>query len=395
MNKTLRIVIVLVLALVVGGGIWKSMSDHKAEQALVQPQADATPLQRVAPAPVQRADGSQLAAEPTPRPRSDTSLPAKAAGGATYKTIVETGVVRVSVQSPSKPFFSIENGQPVGFNYDFLKAIFAQPEFAQNGPVKLDVDHAVDTYPAVPEALLKGNYRGGPTVDIAIDGLTFSDDDLNGVVYSIPYVQDFGYALITAESSGIKGLDDVAGKTIGILKGDPDVKAYAEHQFPGATLIELSDAAINGKRVWIDHFIKGGQVDAIVYDYPFAVAEIAGTNLRFAVSKLPGSDIKYKIGVRKADTQLLENLNAAIRKVTATSEYSDLIKKYFMSANVAQARAASGAELVYVVKAGDTLSMIAVTTLGNKMRYGEIEARNNLPNPNLIQVGQKLVIPKA
>ena len=28
-------------------------------------------------------------------------------------------------------------------------------------------------------------------------------------------------------------------------------------------------------------------------------------------------------------------------------------------------------------------------------RYAEIEARNNLPNPDLIQVGQKLVIPKA
>ncbi|MDZ7921354.1 LysM peptidoglycan-binding domain-containing protein [Rhodoferax sp.] len=51
-------------------------------------------------------------------------------------------------------------------------------------------------------------------------------------------------------------------------------------------------------------------------------------------------------------------------------------------------------EIVYAVKVGDTLSKIAAAQLGNSQRYTEIETRNNLPNPNLIQVGQKLVVPK-
>jgi nucleoid-associated protein YgaU len=44
---------------------------------------------------------------------------------------------------------------------------------------------------------------------------------------------------------------------------------------------------------------------------------------------------------------------------------------------------------------GDTLSTIAQTQLGDKLRYPEIQSRNNLANPNFISVGQKLVIPKA
>ena len=37
---------------------------------------------------------------------------------------------------------------------------------------------------------------------------------------------------------------------------------------------------------------------------------------------------------------------------------------------------------------------VAQKTLGNKLLYTLIESRNNLPNPNLIEIGQKLVIPK-
>lgn len=313
-----------------------------------------------------------------------------------YQSITEKGVVRVSVQSPSKPFYYVENGVRKGFNYEFLKVLFAQSEFTQkHQQIVLDTDHAVDTYPLVPKALLQNDNRGNPVVDIAIDGLTFSDDDLPGVVYSIPYIDDFGYALITSSRSSVKSSADLNGLTIGVLQGDPDVKAYVTRQFPGSKIVELSDASVNGERSWINNFIKGGKVDAIVYDYPFGVAEIAGTDLKFAVSKLPNSDVKYKIGVRKSDTQLLEIINIAIRKAKESPDYIILLRKYFMSNKIAQVRSAVGNETIYIVKKGDTLSTIASTLMGNKMRYAEIESRNNLPNPNLILVGQKLVIPKG
>lgn len=212
-------------------------------------------------------------------------------------------------------------------------------------------------------------------------------------MYSVPYVKDFGYSLVAAKTSTIKSIADLRGKRVGILKGDPDVKDFAQATLDGVTLVELSDAAVDGQRSWIYNAINSGKVEAVIYDYPFAVAEIDGTNLQFAIAKMRGSDIRYKIGLRSEDKDLMMAINSAISKVTTTNEYNELLKKYFMSSKVT-ARTATSGENVYVVKQGDTLSTIATALLGNRMRYVEIETRNNLPNPNLISVGQKLVIPR-
>jgi ABC-type amino acid transport substrate-binding protein len=324
---------------------------------------------------------------------SSTKLdtPEKAApvqSGGTLANILASGVVRVSVQNPSKPFYYQDNrGIAKGFNVDFMKALFAQSEFGSR-EIKLDTAHEVDAYEKVPQQLLQGT-----AVDIAIDGLTFNDDDLKGVAYSIPYVKDFGYALIAQNNSSVTSVDSANGKTIGVLKGDPDAMAFAKRTFPKSRLVELSDKAdANGK--WIVGYIDSHQVDAVIYDYPFAVAELEGTDLQFVSPKIAGSNIEYKIGVRAGDKDLLAALNSAIRKVTASDAYPEMLKAYFMSNKVAAVRSAKGNETVYVVVRGDTLSTIAQTHLGDKMRYPEIQSRNNLANPNFIAVGQKLVIPK-
>ncbi|GAA5447398.1 BON domain-containing protein [Deinococcus depolymerans] len=50
-------------------------------------------------------------------------------------------------------------------------------------------------------------------------------------------------------------------------------------------------------------------------------------------------------------------------------------------------------DTVYTVKAGDTLSGIAQKYYGDAMEYKKIAHYNNISNPDLIQVGQKIRIP--
>jgi ABC-type amino acid transport substrate-binding protein len=218
------------------------------------------------------------------------------------------------------------------------------------------------------------------------------DGDVGGVTFTKPYVSGFGYSLITSRTSSISSVASVGSKRVGVLAGDPDVITYVKNTFPEAEIIELSDALIDGKRTWIADAFKNGVVDALVYDYPFAVAEIKGTSLQFAVSKLPGSDIAYKIGVRVSDSTLNAKLNDAIDKIVETEEYRELLRKYFTSDKITATRKKSG-ENTYTVQRGDTLSTIAERVYNDRMKYTIIESRNNLPNPNLISVGQVLVIP--
>jgi ABC-type amino acid transport substrate-binding protein len=205
----------------------------------------------------------------------------------------------------------------------------------------------------------------------------------------VPYIDDFGYALIVQQSSPIRSAADLAGKTVGILQGDPDVKAFVARQYPNTTFVTVSDA----DNAFISKALDNHTVDAFIYDYPFAVPLVKNTDLKFAVTRLDGSNIAYKIGVRASDQNLLIYLNSAIAKVRQMPEYGDLLRKYFVSTQIAVA-AATTREHIYTVKHGDTLNLIASSQLGNGARYTEIQRRNNLPNPNLILIGQQLVIPQ-
>ena len=362
MNKIV-LSVAFVIILVIGGYFTDKGFHEKVNNAVASHPSSAT-------------DGSPWdPKEPTVAVKADGRL----------ATILTTGVVQAGVQNPSKPFFYAEGTRAKGFNVDFMSILFSQSEF--KGKIKVDTSNTVETYEDLPKQLLSNK-----KVDIIIDGITLNNDDNPGVVYTIPYVKDFGYSLITAKGNNITGAADLAGGKIGVLKGDPDAKAFAEGAFPGVQIIELSDKAdADGK--WIVGHIKSRKVDAVMYDYPFAVAEVEGTNLQFAVTKLKGSDIKYSIGVHKEDTDLLAALNSAIRKTVDTPEYADMLKKYFMSTNVAAVRRASSGEVSYIVVKGDTLSTIAKSQLGDINKYTDIQSRNNLANPNFIAVGQKLIIP--
>ncbi|MBN3835283.1 LysM domain-containing protein [Burkholderia sp. Ac-20344] len=76
----------------------------------------------------------------------------------------------------------------------------------------------------------------------------------------------------------------------------------------------------------------------------------------------------------------------AIAKLKQSPQYLDLLHKYFVSDQAVTIAAASG-EHTDVVKAGDTLNMIAASKLGSGQRHREIQRRNNLANPNLILAG--------
>jgi ABC-type amino acid transport substrate-binding protein len=305
------------------------------------------------------------------------------------QSITQNHTIRVSVENPSDPIYDDKNGVVTGFNYEFLQLLVKQPEFAQGGPITIDTkSHEVDTYDAVTKQLLLTT-NGAPVVDIGMDGITRADGDPAGVAYTNPYLTDFGYALVVQKGSPIRTAADLNGKTVGILQGDPDVKAYAQKQFPNTTFVEVSDS---GGDNFIAKAIDGHTVDAFIYDYPFAGPLVNGTDLKFAITKLDGSNIAYKIGVRATDQNLLFRLNSAIGRVMQSSAYNDLLRKYFISDQIVTTAATSG-ERTYLVKQGDTLNSIAYATLGSGGRYRDIQQRNNLPNPNLILVGQHLVIP--
>lgn len=314
--------------------------------------------------------------------------------GDDYSRIIQRRKLLVAVQEDGKPFFFSKNGVYGGFNYDFLQLLLKQPVWARKGDVSLVISKKTESYPEVPLALLDKDRQGNYEADIAIDGLTFLDNEgAKGVVYSDPYIEDFGYCVITMPNKVVDSVEQLAGKRVGVLAGDSDAFDAVKRKIKGAKIIELSEKPINGERIWIKHFLSTNHVDAVVYDYPFAVAEIEGRGLKIAIAKIPGKELQYKIGLRDGNPKLKEALNESIKAVKNLPEYAELLRKYFRTQNAVSAKIAEGAR-VHVVASGDSLAMLAEKYLGRTDRYKEIEALNNMANPNLIIVGQRLAIPE-
>lgn len=307
-----------------------------------------------------------------------------------YNLIKLRGTVKIGVQSDANPLNYVEDGKRLGLDYELAKLIFSQSEFSLTSEKAIDADHWVDEYDDIPKMLKEKGTNGEYNVDIIMGGLTFVDGDDPDVIYSIPYLEDFGYSLIAKKTDTYTSLKDLRNKKIGVVKGDPDVISYVKSVLPtGASIVELSDDS----ETWLSDFINGGQCSAIIYDYPFAAKEIEGSNLEIKVSKLNNSDISYKIGLRKGNEKLRNALNSAISKVKVLPSYSELLKKYLLSSNIAKVKNLDN-NPTYTVKAGESLSLIAKAQLGDINKWKEIQDLNNIPNPHLISTGQVLILPK-
>ena len=286
-----------------------------------------------------------------------------------------------------------------GFDYELANMIAARLGLQGKKMVRArEVLEFEELFPLVNRKEKNGDY----SVDIIMSGISRDPKYDDTISWSIGYVE-FGYALIAKKSSYIEDLDDCKDRRIGIVKGDNVVKAYVSEKLPNAQIVELSDEE-NG---WTNDALNLDKVvDAIIYDYPFAVvelnpinqikedAEIKGETLEMKKTSLPDSYRTYNIGVAKGNDELLEKINDAIKEIRETQRYADLVRKYMSPppGTVKQATPAGGR--LYIVKVGDSLSKIALAELGDANRWPELRGLNNIPNEHVIFKGQRISLPK-
>jgi cell division protein FtsB len=92
------------------------------------------------------------------------------------------------------------------------------------------------------------------------------------------------------------------------------------------------------------------------------------------------------------DTQELAQLKTELDIAQKQNE-SLLTKNNELKAQIGkQAEETASREKVYVVRSGETLFSIARKVLGNGYKYQDIAKDNNISNPDIITIGQKLVI---
>jgi len=288
--------------------------------------------------------------------------------------IRETGVLRVGMEPDAPPLhFVNERKQEDGFDFR-LAGIVAEGLGAKRVQV-VEAD-----YEDLPERLRDGD------IDLIMAGYV-PDPSIADLDWSNGYL-DFGLCMIVHEGmvSLLRSPADLAGKRIAIYD-DPAAERWVMENIPNARISKFS-----GDAGWFEA-VENDQADALIYDYPFAAEEIKA-HPRTVIVRYNLNQSRYAVGIPKGNYDLIYEVNTAIDRFKATPQYADLMREYLASSSEIFTRPIAGRR-TYTVKAGDTLTRIAVAQLGEMGRWKEIWDlnRDRVANENLIYPRLVLLMP--
>ncbi|CAB3389854.1 basic amino acid ABC transporter substrate-binding protein [Kyrpidia spormannii] len=215
--------------------------------------------------------------------------------------------LHVGADTTFPPFETEKNGQVTGFDIDLIKAI-AQKE-------NMQVDLKTMDFQGLIPALQTGD------IDVAVAGITITDDRKKSVNFSDPYYHSGLSILVKKDNTTINGPDDLTGKTVAVKLGTTADLMFSKK--PGVNVkrfTNISDAYSE---------LQNGGADAVVFDNPVNLNYIrtGHDNVKIVGPLLTGED--YGIAVRKNAPDLLQKINDGLKQVMADGTYDKLYQQYF------------------------------------------------------------------
>ncbi len=201
------------------------------------------------------------------------------------------------------PYEFREGGRIVGIDVDLMQAV------AQEIGKELVVEDM--SFDSVISAVVTGK------ADVAASGITVTEDRKRQVNFSIPYVEA-RQVIIVPKDSGIKDAEGLKGRRIGVQHGTTGDTYVTKHiqepeRFPnGALAVAALDA---------------GKLDAVVLDgEPSRIHVSMRRNLK--ILDAPLTTEEYAVAVGRKNTKLLEQVNAAIKKMKENGKLAEIKAKY-------------------------------------------------------------------
>ena len=202
------------------------------------------------------------------------------------------------------PYESVEGSQIVGIDPEIAKLIADDL-----GKELVIEDMAFDSIIA---AVQTGK------ADIAMAGMTVTEDRKQNINFSDPYTEAAQVIVVKSDST-VASPDDLEGKTIGVQIGTTG-DIYAE-DIEGATIERYSKyfEAVNA--------LIQGKIDAVIVDRePGKV--FVGENAELKMIDEEFTVEEYAIGVAKENTELLDQINASLKKLKESGKIDEIINKY-------------------------------------------------------------------
>jgi len=260
--------------------------------------ADETPTVMIAESPTAMVGG-------TPGAATDTSLSAIKARGRL--------IAGVKYDVRIFGYLNPATNKVEGFDVDMAKAV-ARRIFGSEDAVEFVEAVSANRIP----------YLNEGKVDVIFSTMTANEDRSKQIDFSDTYYVA-GQSLLVPVNSTITSVNDLAGKTVGTVSGstsEKNIRAFA----PQAK-VELF--AKYGEAV---QAMDAGRVDAVTTDDIILIGFATDAPDRFKVVGGQFTQEPYAAGVKKGNTELLNEVNAAIRDLVSSGQYTQIYQKWIGSA---------------------------------------------------------------
>lgn len=217
----------------------------------------------------------------------------------------------VGTEPAFAPFeFQKENSKEfIGFDMDLIRAIAKQMGYEKCTIQGMGFDALIPALDA-------------KNIDVAIAGMTITDDRAKKVNFSKPYYKSGLAIVVNKDNNTINDIADLKGKRIAVQIGTTG--AMEAEKIEGAKITSFNT---NGEACLE---LKNKAVDAVIGDLPVEAyfLQQGGKDFAKIVGKTLSSE-DYGIAVAKSNTALAKDVDKALDTLKQNGEYDKLYKKWF------------------------------------------------------------------
>jgi glutamate/aspartate transport system substrate-binding protein len=241
----------------------------------------------------------------------------------TLKKIKDTGVVKVGHRDASVPFSYLDDKQrPIGYGIDICMKIVDRIKAELKMP-NLKVEFVPVTSQTRIPVLTGGN------IDMECGSTTNSVERQKQVAFAPTYFMT-GTKIIVKKNSGIKGYDDLKGKTVVFTQGTTNeraMKAYNDEKKLGINFVPSKDHAESFLAVETGRAVAFPMDDILLYGLKAGAKnpndyEVIGEFL---------SDDPYAIMLRKDDPAFKKLVDDTVAGIYKSGEINKIYSKWFES----------------------------------------------------------------
>jgi arginine/ornithine transport system substrate-binding protein len=219
--------------------------------------------------------------------------------------------LRVAFDIPYEPFeYRDENGELTGFEVELATAMCEE--------LNANCEFVIQAWDGMIPGLLARKF------DIIMSSMSITPERAERVLFSEPYyITPGGWFGPESFNTDVTDMEAMKGKTVGVQRGTT-MDTYVTENMGGVVSIKRYTTA---EDMVLD--LEGQRLDAVFVDYPVGEQTI----LNREGFKEVGESVKLGEGVgvamRKRDTQLAEDINAALKKLKEDGTYDAIMEKYF------------------------------------------------------------------